>query len=114
MAQHVGMDREWQLSRLAKPFNQLLGTVDREWRLALGQEHEVCVRMLAAECPQQPQLVTLQPVNARRAVLGAADMDGRAVQIDLLPADVGELADPERMPKRYEDQQPVAGWVAAI
>jgi len=36
MAQHVRMDREWQLSGLAKPFNQLLGTVDGKGRLALG------------------------------------------------------------------------------
>ena len=47
MAQHVGVDREWQLSGHAKPFNQLLGAVDRKWRLALGQEHEVGVRVLA-------------------------------------------------------------------
>jgi hypothetical protein len=30
------MDREWQLCGHAKPFNQLLGAVDGEWRLALG------------------------------------------------------------------------------
>ncbi len=28
VAQHVSVDREWQLSGHAKPFNQLLGTVD--------------------------------------------------------------------------------------
>ena len=28
MAQHVSMYPEWQLSSLAKPFNQLLGAVD--------------------------------------------------------------------------------------
>ena len=49
MAQHVSVDLEWQLSGLAKPFNQLLSTVDGKRRLALGQEHEVCVRMLAPE-----------------------------------------------------------------
>ena len=36
MAQHVSMDREWQVSSHTKPFNQLLGTVDGEGRLALG------------------------------------------------------------------------------
>ena len=29
MAQHVSMDREWQLSGLAKPFYELLSAVDR-------------------------------------------------------------------------------------
>jgi len=28
MAQHVSMDREWQLSGRAKPFYELLGAVD--------------------------------------------------------------------------------------
>ena len=50
------------------------------------------MRMLAPQCPQQPQLVTLQAVDARRAVLGAADVDGLAIEIDLLPANVDELA----------------------
>jgi hypothetical protein len=36
MAQHVRMDREWQLSKLAKAFNQLLRAVDGKGRLALG------------------------------------------------------------------------------
>jgi len=47
MAQHVRMDREGQLSGHAKPFNQLLGAVDGQGSLALGQEHEVSVRVLA-------------------------------------------------------------------
>jgi hypothetical protein len=41
MPQHVGVDREWQLSGLAKPLYELLGTVDRQRGLTLGQEHEV-------------------------------------------------------------------------
>jgi hypothetical protein len=38
MTQHVRMDREWQLSSHAKPLNKLLGAVDGERRLTLGQE----------------------------------------------------------------------------
>jgi hypothetical protein len=34
--------------------------------------------MLTPQCPQQPQLVTLQAMNARRAVLGASDVDPSA------------------------------------
>ena len=73
VAQHVSVDREWQLSGHAKPFNQLLGTVDRKRRLTLGQKHEVGVGMLAPQGPQQPQLVTLQAMDAGRTILGAAD-----------------------------------------
>ena len=36
MAQHVSMDRDWQLSSHAKPFNQLLSAIDGKGRLALG------------------------------------------------------------------------------
>jgi len=35
--------------------------------------------MLAPKRPQQPQLVTLQAMIDRRAVLGAGDVDGREV-----------------------------------
>jgi hypothetical protein len=68
VAQHVGMYLEWQLSGLAKPLYELLGTIDGEGRLALRQEHEICMGMLAPQRPQQSQLVTLQAVDARRAI----------------------------------------------
>jgi len=37
VAQHVGMYLEWQLSGLAKPLYELLGTIDGEGRLALDK-----------------------------------------------------------------------------
>jgi hypothetical protein len=48
------------------------------------------------------------------AVLGAADMDGRGVEINLLPANVDEFADPQCMPEGHEDQQSIAHRVAAV
>jgi hypothetical protein len=62
--------------------------------------------MLAPKCPQQSQLVTLQTVDTRRAVFGAADIDGRGIEVDLLPADIDQLAHPQGMPERHENQQP--------
>jgi hypothetical protein len=56
--------------------------------------------MLAPQCPQQPQLVTLQAVDAWRPVLGAADIDGRAIEVNLLPAKIDQLANPQGMPAR--------------
>jgi hypothetical protein len=53
-------------------------------------------------------------VDARRTVLGAADMDGRGIEIDLLPANVDKLADPQCMPEGHEDQQPIAGRVTTV
>jgi hypothetical protein len=32
----------------------------------------------------------------------------------LLPTNVHQLADPQRMPERHQDQQPVANQVAAV
>jgi uncharacterized protein YlxW (UPF0749 family) len=72
------------------------------------------MRVLTSQRPQQPQLVALQAVDARRAVLGAADVDGRGIEINLLPANVDQLADPQRMPKGHEDEQPIADGVAAV
>jgi hypothetical protein len=53
-------------------------------------------------------------MNARRAVLGAADIDGRGVQVNLLPAKVNQLADAQRMPEGHQDQQPIAARIAAL
>jgi hypothetical protein len=44
--------------------------------------------MLTSQRPHQPQFVTLQAVNARRAVLSAADVDGAGIKVNLLPANV--------------------------
>ena len=66
--QHVSMYLERHPSGLAKPLYELLGTIDGEGRLALRQEHEICMGMLAPQRPQQSQLVTLQAVDARRAI----------------------------------------------
>jgi len=94
MTEHVSVDREGQLSGLAKPLYELLSAIHGKRGFALRQEYEVCVRMPAPEGPQQPQLVALQAMDARCAVLGALDIDGRGVQVDLLPANVHKLTDP--------------------
>ena len=53
-------------------------------------------------------------MNSRSTVLGSGDMDGRGVEVDLLPADIHELADPQGMPEGHQDQEPVANRVAAV
>jgi hypothetical protein len=88
MPQHVGMDREGQLGGLAKPFYELLRAIHGERSFPLGQEHEVGMWMLPPQCPQQPKFVALQAMDTGRAVLGAADIDGRGVEMDLLPANI--------------------------
>src|SRR5262245_40592724 len=70
--------------------------------------------MLTPQRPQQPQFVTLQPVDSWSTILGAADIDGRSIEMDLLPAEGHQLTDPQRVPECHEDQQSVANRVAAI
>src|SRR6185436_4122831 len=53
-------------------------------------------------------------MDARRAVLGPADVDSRGIEINLLPANVDQLADPQRMPEGHEDEQTIADRVAAV
>src|SRR6476620_4860282 len=53
-------------------------------------------------------------MDARSAVLGAADMDGRGIEINLLPAKVDEFADPQCMSVGHQDQQPIADRIAAV
>jgi hypothetical protein len=71
-------------------------------------------RCIATERAQQPHLVTLQAVDARRATLGAADVDGGGVEVDLLPTQARQLADPRGVTEGHEDQQPIAARVAAV
>jgi hypothetical protein len=66
------------------------------------------MRMLSPKRPQQPQLITLQAMDAWRAILGPADIDSRGIKMDLLPSDIDQLANPQCMPEGHEDQQPVA------
>jgi hypothetical protein len=53
-------------------------------------------------------------VDPRRAVLGAADIDSRGIEMDLLPADIDQLAHSQGMPESHEDQQPIVNGVATL
>ena len=53
-------------------------------------------------------------MDAGRAVLSAADIEGRAVQVNLLPANVDQLANPQGMTEGHQDQQPIAARVSAL
>ena len=84
VAQNVHMDRELEASGHAKALDELLRAIDGQRGFALGQEQELTVRVLAQQCPDQPQLVALQAVNPRRAVLGPPNVDGGCLEVDLL------------------------------
>ena len=114
VAQHVNVDGECEASGHAKAFYKPLRAIDRQWRLALRQEQERAIRILAEQRPDQPQFVTLKAVNAGGAVLGPPDVDRGGLQVDLLDLDVDELANPQRMAEGQQDQQTIASWVARL
>jgi len=53
-------------------------------------------------------------VDAWRSVLGPADIDRRTVQVDLLPAEIHQLTDPQGVTEGHQDQQPIAARVTAL
>jgi hypothetical protein len=52
-------------------------------------------------------------VDTGRAILGAGDVDRRRIEMDLLPTDVDQLANPQGVTEGQQDQQPVARRVSA-
>jgi hypothetical protein len=53
-------------------------------------------------------------MDARRAILRPVDMNGRRIEINLLPAKPDKLADPQRMPEGHKDQRPIAERITAV
>ena len=63
-----------------------------EGRAALGREHERRSRLLLTlESAEGAHLVADDGMRRRRAPLGPADVQRRSVEVDLIPAKVGEF-----------------------
>src|SRR5262249_34160549 len=107
------MNREWQPGGLAKALNELLGAVDRQGRLALAEEQKAAVLVIFADqLPDQAQLVSLQSVDAWRAVLGPPDVYRGSPQIELVHRQGDELGDPQGVAIGQQDEELVPNWVA--
>jgi hypothetical protein len=65
------------VSGLAEAHDKLLGAMDGQRRLALGQEQESAVRILACEGADEPQFVSLQAVAERLDRRAAMEPGGR-------------------------------------
>jgi hypothetical protein len=64
-----------------------LYAIDGQRRLALGEEQEGRMGILADQGANEPQLVAMQAMNAGRAVLGPPDVDRVGLEVDLLDLD---------------------------
>src|SRR5215471_16905054 len=109
------MDREWQPGGLAKALNELLGAVDRQGRLALAEKQKAAVlAILADQLPDQAQLVSLQPVDAWRAVLGPPDVYRGGLKVELLDREPDQLGDPQCVPEWSQIKNRVSAIFPAI
>lgn len=68
--------------------------------------------LLALETPQREHLHATDRVHARPAVLQPAHMDKALLEVELIPAQPAQLADPEHVPVAGEDHGGVAMAVA--
>jgi hypothetical protein len=92
MSKHVRMRLDAEAGRRGYPLEHPREAGCRERRAALGNKHEWRGLALALEAPQRAQLVALDRMRARHAVLDATRVQNRPAKVDLVPAQVDELA----------------------
>ena len=94
MPEHVRVHSNAQIGLDAGPFNHSAKTRRRKWRAALRHEHEGRRRALAVMLAQLPHFPAGQRMCAGRAVLDPADVQGRGLEVDLLPAQIHHFGRP--------------------
>ena len=70
--------------------------------------------IFADQLPDQAKLVSLQPVDAWRAVLGPPDVYRGSLEIKLLDRESDQLGDPQCVPECQKDEQLVPNRVAGL
>jgi len=58
---------------------------------------------LTLQAPQRPQLIAKERVRAWRPILHPPHVQHRAIEVDLVPAQVADLSGPEPMPEGDQD-----------
>jgi hypothetical protein len=116
--EHVAVNLEREAGALTDALYKPIEGVGRERPAALGGEHIPAVGILPVKLAQRPEFVTTNGVSRGLAVLRAADVErGVAAPFDLTPFEVANLARPQTMPKRDQDQRgvavPIAGAMGA-
>lgn len=96
VAQHVRVDLERHPGFDAGPFHHPREPGGRKRPSPLAGEHERrCRRLLPLQAAQRPQLVAQDRVGSRGAALDPSGVQGGAGEVDLVPAQVDQLGDPE-------------------
>jgi hypothetical protein len=92
--QHVWMDGKRHLGGLAEPYHEMMEAHRADWSATLGNEHMGFARVLTPQLAQRADLIATNRMDARRAVLGSADMQPTGIKLDLLPFQVAHLRSP--------------------
>ena len=86
-----------------------------KWAASFRRKNECRSRLLLAlELPQSTQFIAHDGVNAIDAALEAPDVQIALAPVDLVPAQVDQLADPQAMPVSDQDHQAVAMTVVVL
>src|SRR3954451_12693559 len=113
VAQHVRVDREGELGRLADGRELLAEACRGPGGAALvGEDVGARRHLLVLEATQRAQLATAQGMHTRAAVLEPAHMQVALVVVDHVPAQGDELAGTQTVPVGQEDHRGVAVAVA--
>jgi hypothetical protein len=99
VAQHMRVRLELQAGGSGGALNHAGKAGRRERGSPLADEDEGRRRALALEPAQGPQFIPVEGMGARGAVLDSPDVEHRAVEVDLVPAQVADLGGPQAVPK---------------
>ena len=114
MAQHVRVDLDAEIGRDCCPLDHAGKTGRRERRAAFRNEHERRRSAVALVPAERPHLSAGQGMRGRRAVLDAADMECRRLEVELLPSQVADLDGAQPVAEGEENHQLVAMAVAIV
>jgi len=108
MPQHVWVRLEGEACLRARALDHAREACGGEGRAALGREHKGRLRLLLALQPAKgAQLVPEDRMGAGAALLDPADVQRRRGEVDLIPAQVRQLAGPKAMPVGHQDHRGV-------
>jgi hypothetical protein len=115
-AQHVDMHRERQPS--ASPLNHASDAHPAEGLATLIDEYVGALDPISLLLPSEEletvDLIALEVMNAISAALKPADDDGALPQVDVIPAQIASLRDPQTMAIDDQSDQPIPVTVPVV
>jgi hypothetical protein len=103
MTEHVRMRLEFETSGSGGALHHSGEAGGRERGSPLADEDEGRRRALALEPAQRPEFIPVKRMSARGAALDPPDVEHRAVEVDLVPAEIADLGGPQAVPKGDQD-----------